>query len=247
MSKGTIEEALPEESLIIRKQIQLYPFISFALHCVIIYSILFQRKRNYILMRCVEKYPVVMTLLVLPCFLSMLSLFSNPTFPGTKIRLVYLLSAMMSHSCHPNAEQSIHGLSDDLLFVLRATRQIKCGDQIEISYTEILAPTINRQFNLLTSKLFVCHCTRCVDPTDLGSYASALKCTICMKKTPDKIGYILSFPTNIDQWQCSKCKSKFSTVNIQNLVFKIHDELEKVIDSPLTGVVHMEKHLKKYR
>ena len=174
-------------------------------------------------------------------------MFSNFPYSGTKIRLVYLLSAMMSHSCHPNAEQSIHGLSDNLLFDLRATQQIKSGEQIEITYTEILATTINRQFNLLTSKLFVCQCTRCVDPTDLGSYASALKCTICMKKTPDKIGYILSCPSNTDQWQCSKCKSKFSTVNIQNLVFKIHDELEKVIDSPLTCVVDMEKHLKKYR
>ena len=52
--KGTIEEALPEESLIIGKQIQLYPFISFALHHVIIGPILFQRIRYYILMRYVK-------------------------------------------------------------------------------------------------------------------------------------------------------------------------------------------------
>jgi hypothetical protein len=50
-----------------------------------------------------------------------------------------------------------------------------------------------------------------------------------MKKTPDMIGSILSCPFNTDQWQCNKCQSKFSTVNIQNLVFKIHDELEKVL------------------
>ena len=86
-----------------------------------------------------------------------------------------------------------------------------------------------------------------MDPTDLGSYASALNCTICMKKTPDMIGSILSCPFNTDQWQCNKCQSKFSTVNIQNLVVKIHGELEKVIDNPLVGVEDVEKLLKKYR
>lgn len=165
---------------------------------------------------------------------------------GTKIRLLYPLSAMMSHSCCPNAEQSIHALSDNLLFVLRASRQINCGEQIMISYTELLSNTINRQFNLLTSKLFVCQCRRCIDPTDLGSYSSALKCTICMKKSPASVGSILSCPANTDQWQCNKCKSKFTTVNIQNLVFKIHDELDKVIESPVVGVEDVEKFLKKY-
>ena len=76
------------------------------------------------------------------------------------MRLAYLLSAMMSHSCSPNAEQSIHGFSNNLRFVLRASRPIKRGEQILITYTELLASTINRQFTLLTSKLFVCQCER---------------------------------------------------------------------------------------
>ena len=88
---------------------------------------------------------------------------------------------------------------------------------------------------------------RCLDPTDQGSYASALNCTICMKKSPDKIGLILSCPSNLDQWQCNTCKSKFSTVNIQNLVFKIHEEMEKVIDNPKVDVDGMESFIKKYR
>ena len=86
-----------------------------------------------------------------------------------------------------------------------------------------------------------------MDPTDLGSYASALKCTICMKKSPNKIGFILASASNLDLWQCNKCQSKFSTVNIQNLVFKIHEEMEKVIDNPKVNVEEVEALLKKYR
>ena len=68
-----------------------------------------------------------------------------------------------------------------------------------------------------------------------------------MKKKSASVGYILSSANNPDLWQCEQCKAKFTTVNIQNLVFKIHEELEKIIDHPFIGVEQVENFIKKYR
>ena len=40
-----------------------------------------------------------------------------------------------------------------------AVRGILAGEQIYISYTELLAPTLARQHALLTNKLFLCQVT----------------------------------------------------------------------------------------
>ena len=76
---------------------------------------------------------------------------------------------------------------------------------------------------------------RCKDPTDLGSYASAIKCTLCMKKKVASVGYILSSSTNPDLWQCSQCQARFTTVNIQNLVFRIHESWRRSLTTPALG------------
>lgn len=34
---------------------------------------------------------------------------------------------------------------------------------------------------LFLGKHFGCECVRCLDPTEMGSYCSALLCTVCLK------------------------------------------------------------------
>ena len=46
-----------------------------------------------------------------------------------------------------------------LLLSMVAVRGIMAGEQIYISYTELLAPTLARQHALLTNKLFLCQVT----------------------------------------------------------------------------------------
>ena len=43
-----------------------------------------------------------------------------------------------------------------LLLSMVAVRGILAGEQVYISYTELLAPTLARQHALLTNKLFLC-------------------------------------------------------------------------------------------
>lgn len=132
---------------------------------------------------------------------------------GTQIRVVYVLAAMMAHSCLPNAEQvssltpatcpqAIHSIEEGLRIQLRATLAIPAGTSITISYTELLAPTairylqgwpvytgFYRQFELLNSKLFVCCCPRCADPRELGSLAQGVKCSACLRCVPGGLSY----------------------------------------------------------
>ena len=89
---------------------------------------------------------------------------------------------------------------------------------------------------------------RCVDPSDLGSFASALRCTVCMKKSPNMVGSILASKEDPDLWRCEKCNTKFTTCNIQNLVFKINEDVQQIVESSSVDVIEQaERALKKYR
>ena len=155
----------------------------------------------------------------------------------------YLLAAMPSHSCLPNTEQTIHSLADGLKFELRSTRPIARGEQITITYTELLAPTAIRQFELLNSKLFLCSCRRCSDPSELGSGASAVRCSSCLKSR--KAG-LLQESVNSEVWQCDLCGAKFAASTVLNLVFKIYEQMEATVNNPAVGLPGLEAFLAKY-
>jgi hypothetical protein len=165
---------------------------------------------------------------------------------GTNVRLVFLLAAMMSHSCTPNAEQAIHGLEDGLRLQLRTTRPIPAGEQIQISYTELLAPTAVRQFELLNSKLFLCGCRRCEDPEELGSGAGGVRCRSCLRAaTPGQPPGLL-LPAGPDLWRCDLCRAELPATTVLNLVFKIYEQLELVLTDPSTGPEALEAFLAKF-
>ena len=154
------------------------------------------------------------------------------------------MTAMMSHSCSPTAEQNIHDHSNHLVLDTLAIRRIKAGEEISISYTELLAATPARQHSLLTSKLFVCGCVRCRDPGEAGSLASAVKCSLCLKKLPDRPGTLLPSP-DPDFWTCSQCPVKVDTGQIQKLIFAIQTNLETVLETSVE-VEQLEKMLRKF-
>ena len=53
------------------------------------------------------------------------------------------------------------------------------GQVITATYTQPLWSTFNRREHLKMSKCFWCACPRCADPTEFGSYLSALNCQLC--------------------------------------------------------------------
>ena len=53
------------------------------------------------------------------------------------------------------------------------------GEVISASYTQSIWNTMNRRKHLKQSKCFWCSCARCQDPTEFGTYLSALNCSKC--------------------------------------------------------------------
>jgi SET domain-containing protein len=81
---------------------------------------------------------------------------------------------MFEHNCRANCSKSFtsHG---ELL--VRAMEDIPKGGHLSICYTDPLWATGSRQMHLSQTKFFNCSCQRCKDPTELGHFLSAIKCT----------------------------------------------------------------------
>ena len=165
---------------------------------------------------------------------------------GTSIRVVFLLAAMPAHSCLPNAEQAIHGLSEGLQLELRATRLIREGSQVQISYTDLLAPTPVRQFELMNSKLFLCACPRCEDPTEMDTYASGVKCSACLRAQKGAEPGILLPMRKQEAWQCGKCEATIPNGKVLTLLFKICEQMEALMNNPSEGPTGLEAFLTKF-
>lgn len=62
---------------------------------------------------------------------------------------------------------------------VRSSLGVKVGEEFFSSYTYSCWPTLVRRKYLLESKYFECTCSRCADPTELGTHMSTLKCAKC--------------------------------------------------------------------
>lgn len=62
---------------------------------------------------------------------------------------------------------------------LRAMVDLEEGQPLHHSYTYTLDGSAQRQSHLQQGKFFDCKCDRCLDPTELGTHFSSLKCGQC--------------------------------------------------------------------
>jgi hypothetical protein len=63
---------------------------------------------------------------------------------------------------------------------VRATTAIEKGSQLFSCYTYTLNGTLDRQQHLMEGKYFQCRCERCLDPTELDTHFSSMKCSSCL-------------------------------------------------------------------
>jgi hypothetical protein len=82
---------------------------------------------------------------------------------------------------------------------------IKEGEPVVISYTDPLQTTLYRRNFLLNGKYFVCKCKRCEDPTELGTYLSAIKCLKC----PNGVVLPRSESDKL-RWVCAICSQEMA-------------------------------------
>ena len=82
---------------------------------------------------------------------------------------IYATGCLPEHHCVPTCHRSF---GSDLSITLRAAVPLDTNQRISITYTDSLWPTLDRRAHLAYSKHFLCDCTRCIDPTELGTVMS---------------------------------------------------------------------------
>ncbi|CAL4082978.1 unnamed protein product [Meganyctiphanes norvegica] len=115
-----------------------------------------------------------------------------------KARVIFPAIAMMNHSCISNTS---HHYREDKMFV-RASQNISKGDAVTCSYTHMLWGSRQRRKHLLLTKLFLCMCSRCVDPSEMGTHVSSIMCPKCSD------GLLVPPENAKEAWTCSSCNGK---------------------------------------
>lgn len=79
----------------------------------------------------------------------------------TSLRGLYLMGALQNHCCVPNTR---HHFDDQQRLYVSAVLPIAAGEEITMSYTDLLWDTSSRRQFLKVTKRFSCNCNRCSDP-----------------------------------------------------------------------------------
>lgn len=117
---------------------------------------------------------------------------------GTRLRALYPRIRLLNHSCVPNTHLTSE--SDGVMEV-RTAISVNSGEPLHICYTGTTMPLWERQASLHNSYYFTCACSRCEDPTELGTYFSSPKCPECK-------GFYLEPSRKLEEimWVCQNCK-----------------------------------------
>ena len=138
---------------------------------------------------------------------------------ATPTQAIYKNASLVEHSCCNNASKHF---DMNCNIQIRAAVPIKKGDHISIMYSDPMWGTANRQAHLMETKYFACTCPRCMDPTELGTDFSSLRCPSCS-------GYLSPCTSDGNTWECSGCKKSESADAYVNAVIRsIGEELVRL-------------------
>ena len=110
----------------------------------------------------------------------------------------------------------------------------------------------NTKLTNMSVILLQCNCVRCSDPTELGTFTSALICSKCSKgddgaTAAAKKGKILPVNLQLDEeseWKCETCDFKMSPSDVARTCAKVKFEGEALEANP--SVEGYEKFVRKY-
>lgn len=147
-----------------------------------------------------------------------------------EISALYENACILEHSCVPNCYYTFDAKRQGKI-KMRAGRLIRAGEHLAIMYTHMLWGTQMRLEHLMTNKYFTCKCQRCMDPTELGTHLSSLKCLGDIGK--DCGGTLL--PANpidiVTDWSCDKCNVHISNEQIEIVLTNIEQEVDELLSS----------------
>lgn len=112
----------------------------------------------------------------------------------TSLRGVYPIGAFQNHCCVPNTR---HHFDDHQRLYVSASLPIAAGEELTMSYTDLLWDTSSRRQFLRVTKRFSCNCSRCSDPSVcLYTKLKKKKQLVAIRKT--YAGRFFFFPRNSD-------------------------------------------------
>ncbi|XP_063701599.1 SET domain-containing protein SmydA-8-like [Culicoides brevitarsis] len=165
---------------------------------------------------------------------------------GYAIRVLYPKLAILSHNCVPNTTHTIF-MNEGYRMTARTTVDVAKGEELFSNYTYLSQCTLARQYHLREGKFFICKCKRCLDPSELCTHLSTLKCTKCPEG-----GVLPSDPIDVEgksDWKCTHCDFKAAGTTIQRALATIQAEIDQVLAMEYTAerLQALEAILKKYR
>ena len=118
----------------------------------------------------------------------------------------------------------------DYSVTVRAQSAIKKGQEITIQYISFVYGHLKRKRQITNCWLFECQCKRCLDPTEMGSNLSAVKCKACQH------GFSLPMDAaNINSsWICSICSHQENLETIEGIVSNCFDAVYQHQERGLT-------------
>ena len=140
-------------------------------------------------------------------------------YQGTSGKAVYPTFSFMSHNCYNNGRYIVH---PDNRLTLRAQREIKEGEEITIQYISFLFGNFKRCPDIKACWFFQCSCRRCEDPTELGTFLSAVLCQQCD-------GPVLPADSSLTclSWTCLHCGLTVDREQVSSMVRELEDEMYK--------------------
>ena len=122
---------------------------------------------------------------------------------------------------------SCHLELQSVQFQIRAAVPIRKGEHISIMYSDPMWGTANRQHHLYETKFFRCRCPRCLDPSELHTEFSSLKCPSC---SIDRHGYLVPKEPleHSSHWECTGCKKTEPSTYVNAVIRSIGEELTRL-------------------
>ncbi|XP_017037075.1 SET domain-containing protein SmydA-8 [Drosophila kikkawai] len=146
---------------------------------------------------------------------------------GVELSGLFRQACMMEHACQPNCYFQFDTISQQI--AVRAGGNLRKGDHLQITYTNILWGTQMRQHHLRMTKHFTCHCPRCTDPTEYGSYVSALACLGDVNQTCSGTHLPVDPVEEDTQWKCNTCPMIVDAAYVSELQTHMTDQVEGML------------------
>lgn len=151
---------------------------------------------------------------------------------GSELNALYNDTCKMEHSCIPNTKHTFaltpKDRKDFCKITVKAVVPIVKDYHISTMYSHALWGTQARRQHLKDTKFFACKCPRCSDPSELGTFLSAMKCLGDGTKPCDGI-HLPEDPLNDEtDWSCSKCPAKVSNSQVNMIITQMGEDVENV-------------------